>query len=42
MGGLEILYLLWFVKKYGNKFFDKSTPIGNIDEDPHFTTKYIN
>ena len=39
MGGLENpRYLLWFAKKYGNKFFDKSSPIGKYwMEHPHFT-----
>lgn len=39
MGGIEnSRYLLWFSKKYGNKFFNTSTPIGQYwMEHPHFT-----
>jgi hypothetical protein len=38
MGGLEnSRFLLWFSEKYGNKFFDNSTPIGKYwMEHPHF------
>ena len=38
MGGLEnSRYLLWFANKYGNKFFDNSTPIGKYwMEHPSF------
>ncbi len=39
MGGIEnSRYLLWFAKKYGNKYFDSETPIGKYwMEHPHFT-----
>lgn len=39
MGGIEnSRYLLWFQKKYGNKFFNTNIPIGKYwMEHPHFT-----